>query len=382
MNELIKNGNPDFSITPDLGIDEAVIKGLAPLLKKEREIQTTKGFAELKIDLSKVKSLRIKIDKRRKELKADSLAYGRRVDDAAKHLVMLVSEVETPLKELKDAEEARRKKIKEEKIRIEQERVNAITKRIADMARLAAAQWDKGAPVIEAAIKKLTDDSFDYQEFVGQAATARVDAIAEMERMIAAIKEREEQAERERVEREKSEAAAKIAAERLRIEQENAAIIERERLERERKEQEAAAKIERERLEAAAIESERLRKEQAEAARVEAERLRAARAEAERLREEQEAEAEKARAELEALKKEITPAAVEPEPAFKLTEPPPEDLGFDKIPRIITACSQCAACDMSDPVPICTLDGELIEDLDVTEVFPSWCPLKKVEVTK
>lgn len=100
--------------------------------------------------LGELRDIRGKIERRRKELKADSLEFGRKVDAAAKHLTALVEAIEDPLAAAKkaiDDEEARKKqeaekaelrKLDEElRLKREKEEADAKAAREAEEKRLA-----------------------------------------------------------------------------------------------------------------------------------------------------------------------------------------------------------------------------------------------------
>lgn len=101
--------------------------------------------------IAQVRTLRTAVEKRRKDLKADSIAFGKRVDAAAHRLTDLLEEIETPLltakKAVDDAEEiAKREKERadlialEAKLKADREEAEAAAKveREAEEARLAA----------------------------------------------------------------------------------------------------------------------------------------------------------------------------------------------------------------------------------------------------
>lgn len=193
--------------------------------------------------IAQVRGLRTAVEKRRKELKADSVAYGKRVDAAAHKLTDLIEAIETPLLAAKKAVDD-----EEERLKKEQERADLI----ALDARLTAER--------EAA-----------------EAAAKVERDAEGARLAA---------ERERLAAEKiqQEEANRVAAEAQRVEREK---LDAQRAEL-RKQQEA---IEAANKEAQRLESERQQREQAErdrlaaeeAARVEAVRLDAIRPDVEKV---------------------------------------------------------------------------------------------------
>jgi chromosome segregation ATPase len=97
------------------------------------------------------RTLRVAVEKRRKDLKADSLAFGRRVDEAAKHWTKLIEEVEGPMlaaKALVDEADAKAKRdaeraellALEEKMKVEREAAEAKARveREAEEQRLKA----------------------------------------------------------------------------------------------------------------------------------------------------------------------------------------------------------------------------------------------------
>jgi chromosome segregation ATPase len=141
--------------------------------------------------IATIRELRGKVEDRRKDLKADSLAFGRRVDEAARLLTNKLKEIEEPLIAARNA-------VDEEKARI---------KREAEKAELLA---------IDA---KLKADR--------EAAEAKAKADREAEE--AKAKETRE-AEEKRI----AEAAAKLAADQARADAANRAIAEQQRLEGER----------------------------------------------------------------------------------------------------------------------------------------------------
>lgn len=224
-----------------------------------------------------VKNTRVAVEKRRKELKADALEYGRQVDSAAKQLTALLEPIELHLERQEQAVEA-------EKARIRQEAEVAKQARVAKRVQLLT---ELGASLDFAMINGATDEQFEVELEKAKAAHA--------ERVLAEQAAAAERArlEAEAAERRRAEEAA-IALERarleaLRLEQEAAAAAERERQEAVRREQEAKLAAERAAMEAKLAaeraELERQRKAQAaEQARIDAERRRVAEEEAARQR--------------------------------------------------------------------------------------------------
>lgn len=183
---------------------------------------TKEGYEEVRLALGRLRTARTSIEARRKELKADSLEYGRRVDSAAKKLTAMVEEIEQPLQAKKDAvdqTEAQAKRAAEDAARAEAE-AKAKAERDAENARLAAERQRQEAVAAEqrAAQAKIDADraALDSQREAIEA-QQREAARVEEQRLAAARAEQEakEQAERDRVEAEAAVVAA--AAEALRL---------------------------------------------------------------------------------------------------------------------------------------------------------------------
>lgn len=243
-----------------------------------------------------VRSLRVDVEKRRKELKASSLEYGRKVDAAAKELTELMEPIETHL----DKEEER---INQEKERLRKEKAEAA--RAATQARIDAfLAVGRSVPFVVA--EQMTEE--DYAAQLAEAAEAY---------RIAQEKAAAEEAERKRLQaeedaRRKAE-AERLATERAELEAQRKAHEEQQRIEREkietvRREQEAEQARQREELrkQQEAIDAEKRRLAEAEAKRLHEVDLERARVEAaekakaeEQARQKREAEESKARAEIE-----------------------------------------------------------------------------------
>lgn len=259
------------------------------------QADTPEGYREVAKAIAVTRTLRVNVEKTRKELKASALEYGRRVDSEAKRITALLEEIETPLKDAKQAvddEKARIKAEQEAKERAELE------------AKEAAERAEREAK--EKAIRDAEEARLEAERKSIEAERAKL--------------ETERTAERERVEAEQRKIAEQQAVERAKLDAERRAIEAKQEAERERlaaeqrkldEQREEANRIERERL--AAIKAEQDRKEAELNARLEAERIakeeaeRAAQAEADRLHAEkvakEEAEAERLR--LEALRPDV-----------------------------------------------------------------------------
>lgn len=213
--------------------------------------KSTKAYEESRVVLRKLVTTRTTMDKRRKELKADSLAWGRLVDSEYKKWETLLLAIEEPvaakIKAVDDAKEnARRAKEEAERKALEAEleakraaeaaAIKAEQDRIAEANRIEAERLAKIAAE-QAAKQREIDEANAKIKAEQEAAQKKIDdAKAEIE----AAKRKQDQEERERQIRIQAE---KDAAER--IEREQKAAAERKAA------QERAEAAERMRIEAA-----------------------------------------------------------------------------------------------------------------------------------
>lgn len=110
----------------------ALKRGKYSLLKAD----TPQGYEQVRLAIADLRETRVAIEKRRKELKADSLEYGRKVDAVAKHLTEQIEAIESPLKALKAA-------VDEEKARVKAEKEAAAQKAIAEVEARLKAEADR-----------------------------------------------------------------------------------------------------------------------------------------------------------------------------------------------------------------------------------------------
>ena len=190
-----------------------------------------------------VKGKRVEVEKRRKELKADALAYGKLVDTEAKRITGKLESIESHL----DVEERKvtdeQKRIKEEADRTEKEKID---RRIADLAEFGQhlpffeiAGWNdaKYDEVLLAAMEK-------YEAEQNRLADEEAARKAESERLEKVRLEQEAEAKRlaevNRIERESIEAERrKIAEANAKIEVEKKALEDEKRKEQERRDRAA-----------------------------------------------------------------------------------------------------------------------------------------------
>ena len=214
------------------------------------------GYELCKKARIRVKSLRCDVEKRRKELKQDSLEFGRLVDSKAKAVTNALLEIETHLQSQQDI-------VDKEKLRRQQQQEAEARAKL--QARIDALQ-ECQVPFNVESVRQMTDEQFALE--LGAAKIICANRIATEK----AEKERLALLEAERIEQQRKLAEQEAEAKRLRdelLEKQRAEIAEQERKlaeirEAERKAQEAKAEaeraLERERL-AALAEQERVAKE-------------------------------------------------------------------------------------------------------------------------
>lgn len=232
MNDLIS-----YSVT-----DAAIAQMREKFLEyRVKDFDDKAGYEQCKTARLLVKAKRVEVEKRRVELKADALAFGRAVDAEAKRITNDLSQIETHLQTQQDIIDNEKKRIIEEAARKEQELIDS---------RLRWCQ-QYGAIRTISELKCMTDDQ--WHEF----ATATKTAFEEKER------ERAEAAEKiRRLEAQQAEQNARIAEQEAEARKLQAALLQQqaaEIAEARQREQEAERKR--------AIEAEEKRKAEAAAKR-------------------------------------------------------------------------------------------------------------------
>ena len=181
-----------------------------------------------------VRAMRLKIEDKRVELKADSLAYGKLVDTEAKRLTSLLEPTETRLQAEEDrikAEKDREKREKEEKVRLlVEERTKAVA--ATGAAFDGVSRWTlRNFYATTEEIKSCTADAFNdrlklFQHIAVEEAAKKAKEDEERQRVA-----KEQEAERARLESIRLEQAKKedeIRAAQAKIDEANRAAREKE----------------------------------------------------------------------------------------------------------------------------------------------------------
>ena len=194
-----------------IGVADAVIAKMAEdyLPLKINGIDDKEGFKAVHAARMIVKDSRIKVEKKRKELKEDALRYGQAIDKEANRIKALIAPVEEHLDAEENAVEEAKKAIEAEKARQEELRIQARRDRLVALGvQFNGQQWNYQAINLPEPMLKCANDE-QFEKLFAQFKEA-VDA--EKERLAAEKAAR--QAESERL----SKIAAEQEAERLRLE--------------------------------------------------------------------------------------------------------------------------------------------------------------------
>lgn len=215
------------------------------------DLSVPENYEACRLAVSEMRKKRTTAEKIRKELKADALEYGRKVDGIAKQIIDHIAALEEPFATAKKDFDTRVEIEKREKALAEERRVDGIASRIAEIGALVTAHVSSSSEVIALIMPQLGGE-LEYcdnwaMEFADKARSTLTETIAKLHELHS-MKVQQEQIAAERAKAEK-EAAEKAEVDRIQREKEAAA--ERERLANERA-----------KLAAEQAELERVRKEQ------------------------------------------------------------------------------------------------------------------------
>ncbi len=233
---MIQNEIITFNIT-----DNAIAELSAQYTGLVASFGDTRAEKQLREAIAVLRDYRVQVEHRRKELKADALEYGKKVDAEAKRITENLLKIEEPLKANKEQIDAERERIKEEKRVAEVKRIETIQKKIFAIKELVFKAANEPIEEIRTIIDILQENKIsqeEYQEFFKQAWDTYLEVsdklgIILMEKQKEILKKKE----REQEELKLKEERAKLAAEKKANEEEKALILqEREKLAREQAE--------------------------------------------------------------------------------------------------------------------------------------------------
>lgn len=142
-----------------LTIYNAIEAGLDELKRRHQnvvvDVSTSKGMSDARTSRAEVRQVRLNIEQARKEGKAESLEYGRRVDAEAKRLtaeiIPLEEQYDLPIK----AGEQRKEEEKQAKLEAERQRIAAITEEIFSYRNSVLTHQGKTAIELEEVLKRM-----------------------------------------------------------------------------------------------------------------------------------------------------------------------------------------------------------------------------------
>jgi hypothetical protein len=251
-------------------VTEAGLTALESKYATVPDVRDKDGYELCRIGIGELRGLRVGVDKRRKELKADALDYCNRVESTAKQITARIVALEEPMKTAKQIVDAEVEAEKEARRNAEINRINGIRASIEKIKRMAVMFPGDGADEVKAAYNSLlaleVTESV-YMELTEEATTAKAETMAHLDAMMERIAEQERIAEEIRIEnervrleqaaeREKQKAEReKLSAEKAAMEaelnaQREAIAAERAEMARQQREIEQAQRQEQERIEA------------------------------------------------------------------------------------------------------------------------------------
>jgi chromosome segregation ATPase len=195
------------------------------------------GYQLTRAGIAELRGLRGDIEKRRVELKADALAWGRKVDAEARRITGLLLAIEEPMKAKKQLVDDERERVQREAEDAERLAAEAELKQARDALEASMRQArEKEEARLKAESERLAAEraELDKQRAAQEAARQKID---EERRQLDA----QQEAERQRLARIEWEKLAQARADREaadRLEQQRQAA-DRDRVARERREQEA-----------------------------------------------------------------------------------------------------------------------------------------------
>jgi len=265
-------------------------KALADLALKYADVpdaNTPEGMEEIKEGLRELVPLRTGIEKARKLLKADSLDYGRKVDDEAKRITASLTSIEKPYADAKQAVKDEEERVAEEKQLAELRRTELIEARLGELNAMGENLINAPVDALTLRLEEIESIVMSEDNFEEYFDTAKEVQIAVRDAVSTALISRremdEQKAEQKERQRLQDEQQARLDAQQAEIDKQ--ALEAKEAREKEKSEQQARRDaLEREEREAKerreSEERERQQlKEKAEAERKEAE----AKVEAERV---------------------------------------------------------------------------------------------------
>lgn len=244
---------------------EAALAELRAKYKDARyDLTTTAGDKAARGARLALVTLRSDLEKKRKELKAPALEFGKKIDAEAARLTGEILALETPIDAQIKADEKRREDERRAREEAEAARKKVHTDAIAKIAGYVSLAADMPSERIARGVAMLEAmDLTGFEEFADEATATRDNTVTALRGLHAKAQAREQEAARLKAEREEQARVAAEQAEAARKLQEQQAELDRKRAELEAEERRQQAERDRIRAEEEARAAEKLRQEQA-----------------------------------------------------------------------------------------------------------------------
>lgn len=211
-------------------VTDAALEQLREEFTEVPDVTTKDGYEVVRLGLAKIRTLRVSVEKRRKELKAEALAHGRKVDGEAGRITGVLEAIEGPMKGAKVAIDCQREEERLAKLCAENKRKGAIQARITEIRSVPLDYTDSSSKEINEAfdiLVTLDTENDGFEEYAEEATTAKGEVLETLAILQAKAMDREKEDER------RKEEERKLAEEREAFEKEQAKAEEK-RLEDER----------------------------------------------------------------------------------------------------------------------------------------------------
>ena len=203
----------------EYGITDAALEELKGKFSLVPDPGTEQGYADIKCNLKVIQPYLKKLEDKRVELKADSLARGRLIDSEAKRIKGVLLEIRDPLKLAKQKRDDELKAIEQAKADAEAAHIAAIEQKVTDINNMVEGLLGADSKTIQArldAAKNIVISNVEFEDSIEQAKESKDRVIDELESAVIERKAFEvqwaEQEERQRIQDEKqSELDAKQA---------------------------------------------------------------------------------------------------------------------------------------------------------------------------
>ena len=166
-----------------MNVTDAALSKLQKKYEKIPDITTKEGYEFVRVGLGELRTLRTGAGKHKATLKAEAIAYNKRVDVEYNRVLAAIFVMEEPMKAAKDAEDAAKEKIREAKAEKEKERVAAIEKDINTIRNVVLDCHGKTSLELSGIISSLDATVIEVDRFAEHTPIAEAAKIEALERL-------------------------------------------------------------------------------------------------------------------------------------------------------------------------------------------------------